>query len=156
LIELYRDDGIEYLTKQRDEVLTEILIPASSDSEHCRSSFWKLRRRGSIDFSVFSVATAVWTDSSGSVTRAAMYLGAVESRPISVDGIDIAIGKTLDEPLIAEIAHQARQIATPMDNTDFTPSWRGKMVEQYAEAALREIAGLPVRRISPHHGLTVV
>ena len=85
-----------------------------------------------------------------------MYLGAVESRPISVDGINIAIGKTLDEPLIAEIARQARQFATPMDNTDFTPSWRGKMVEQYAAAALREIAGLPVRRISPHHGLTVV
>jgi len=156
LIELYRDDGIEYLTKRRDEVLAEILIPLSSDSEHCRSSFWKLRRRGSIDFSVFSVATAIWTNSSGSVTKAAMYLGAVGSRPISVDGIDIALDKTLDEPLIAEIARQARQIATPMDNTDFTPSWRGKMVEQYAEAALREIAGLPVRRISPHHGLTVV
>jgi hypothetical protein len=85
-----------------------------------------------------------------------MYLGAVESRPISVDGIDIAIGKTLDEQLIAEIARQAHQIAKPMDNTDFTPSWRGKMAEQYAQAALSEIAGLPVRRLSPRHGLTVV
>ncbi len=156
LIELYRDDGIEYLTKQRDEVLSEILIPADSGSEHCRSTFWKLRRRGSIDFSVFSVATAVWTDSSDIVTRASMYLGAIASRPISVEAIDIAIGKTLDEQLIAEIARQAHQIATPMDNTDFTASWRGKMAEQYAQAALSEIAGLPVRRLSPRHGLTVV
>ena len=155
LIELYRDDGIEYLSKRRDEILSEILIPSDSGSEHCRSTFWKLRRRGSIDFAVFSVATAVWLDSSGIVTRAAMYLGAVESRPISVDAIDIAIGKTLDEQSIAEIARQARQLAKPMDNTDFTPSWRGKMVEQYTQAALREIAGLPVRRLSPRHDLTV-
>ena len=85
-----------------------------------------------------------------------MYLGAVESRPISVTGIDIALDKTLDEPLIAEIARQAHQVAKPLDNTDFTPSWRGKMVEKYAQAALREVAGLPVQRLAPRHGLTVV
>ena len=49
LADLYREDGIDYLTKQPDEVLTEIVIPAPGELE---SSFWKLRRRVSIDFPV--------------------------------------------------------------------------------------------------------
>ena len=35
-----------------------------------------------------------------------------------------------------------RRVATPLDTTDFEPAWRGKMVEAYTEAALREAAGL--------------
>jgi len=156
LAELYRDDGIEYLTRQPDEILSEVVLPADSDSSHCRSAFWKLRRRGSIDFAVLSVAAVVWTDAAGTVTRASMYLGAVESRPVPVDAVDAAIGKRLDEELIATIAHAAHRFATPMDNTDFTPSWRTKMVQHYARAALSEIAGLPLRGLPPHHGLTLV
>ena len=72
---MYLDDGIDYLTKQANEILTEIIVPGTSDSIHCRSSFWKLRRRGSIDFATLSVAAAVWTDDKGQVTRASMYLG---------------------------------------------------------------------------------
>ena len=53
-------------------------------------------------------------------------------------------------------ASHARTAATPMDNTDFMPAWRGKMAEHYTHAALCEAAGLPVRRKAPKHGLTVV
>jgi hypothetical protein len=38
-----------------------------------------------------------------------------------------------------------------MDNTDFQAQWRGAMVVQYTEAALREAAGLPVERLAPKH-----
>ncbi len=155
LSEFYRDDGIDYLALQRDEVLSEILIPTHSDSEHCRSTFWKLRRRGSIDFSVFSVAAAFWTDPAGIVKRASMYLGAVESCPVPVDAINTAVGNRLDSDLIARIAHAAHQVARPMDNTDFTPAWRGKMVEHYTKAALCEAAGLAMPGFAPRHGLVV-
>ena len=157
LTELYRDDGIEYLGKKRDEVLTEVLLPSDADADHCRSAFWKLRRRGSIDFSVLSVAAAVWTDDDGVVSRAAVYLGAVGSSPVSVSGVEsLLVGRRLEEDVIAAVAHQAHQDATPMSNTDFLPSWRGKMAEHYTHAALCEAAGLPVRRKPPKHGLTVV
>ncbi len=157
LTDLYRDDGIEYLGKKSNEILSEVLLPGDADSEHCRSAFWKLRRRGSIDFSVLSVAAALWTDDKNIVTRAAVYLGAVGSSPVVVSGVEqLLVGKVLDEALIAEVAAQAHQDATPMDNTDFMPSWRGKMAEQYTHAALCEAAGLPVRRQAPKHGLTVV
>ena len=55
---------------------------------------------------------------------------------------------------IAEAAALARKGdgANPLGNTDFAPQWRGKMIEKYVDAVLREVAGLPVERLVPHHG----
>jgi 4-hydroxybenzoyl-CoA reductase subunit beta len=157
LTDMYVDDGIDYLAKQTDEILTEVVVPGTSDSDHCRSAFWKLRRRGSIDFSTLSVAAAVWTDDSDVVTRASMYLGAVGAAPMPVAEIDtVLVGNKITEDGIAEIAHVAHKIARPMDNTDFAASWRGKMTEQYVGAVLREVAGLPPLRMRPRHMLEVV
>ncbi|HYL08785.1 MAG TPA: FAD binding domain-containing protein, partial [Candidatus Udaeobacter sp.] len=46
---LYRDDGIEYLTKQPHEVLTSLRLHRARGT---RSAYVKLRRRGSIDFPI--------------------------------------------------------------------------------------------------------
>ncbi len=157
LKDMYVDDGIDYLAKQADEILTEIIVPQASDSDHCRSAFWKLRRRGSIDFATLAVAAAVWTDDSDIVTRASMYLGAVGSAPMPVPEIEsVLVGNKISEDGIAEIAHAAHKIGRPMDNTDFAASWRGKMTEQYVIAVLREVAGLPPLRMRPRHRLVVV
>jgi len=157
LADMYLDDGIEYLSKQPDEILTEVTIPAASDNSHCRSTFWKLRRRGSIDFSTMSVAAAVWFDDDETVTGASLYLGAVGSAPMPVEeAATVLVGNKISEEAISEIAHVAHKIARPMDNTDFAASWRGKMTEQYVTAALREIAGLPQQRMQPRHILKVV
>lgn len=157
LADMYVDDGIDYLSKRPDEILTEVIVPASSDSAHCRSAFWKLRRRGSIDFSTLSVAAAVWMGKKDKVERADMYLGAVGSAPLRVPEIDTRLaGNELSENAIDAIARAAHRIAQPMDNTDFAPSWRGKMTEQYVTAALREIAGLPQLHMRPRHRLRVV
>lgn len=157
LRDIYVDDGIDYLAKKPDEILTEVLVPGASDSTRCRSAFWKLRRRGSIDFSTLSVAAAVWTDDKDIVTRANMYLGAVGSAPMPVAEVEsVLVGNKITKDGIAEIAQAAHKIARPMDNTDFAASWRGKMTEQYVSAVLSEIAGLPVERMQPRHALTVV
>ena len=157
LIDMYVDDGIDYLSKQPDEIVVELTVPETSDAGHCRSSFWKLRRRGSIDFSTLSVAAAVWTDDDDVVTRAGLYLGAVGAAPMPVDAIEsVLAGNKITEGAIDEIAHAAHKVARPMDNTDFAPSWRGKMTEQYVTAALRELAGLPPQRMRPRHLLQVV
>ena len=46
---LYQDDGIQYLSKQPGEVVTEIVLPPV---DGWRSVYLKLRRRGSFDFPV--------------------------------------------------------------------------------------------------------
>ena len=68
----------------------------------------------------------------------------------------VLVANKISEEGINEVAHVAHKIARPMDNTDFAPSWRGKMTEQYAIAALREVAGLPQLRMQPRHMLKVV
>jgi 4-hydroxybenzoyl-CoA reductase subunit beta len=152
LTELYHDDGISYLTKRPDEILAEVRLPTASDSTRCRSAFWKLRRRGSIDFAVLSSAVALWTEPSGLVTEARIVLGAVGSHPVEAkESQGFLIGKPLTAEVIAEAARLARKPASPMDNTDFQAQWRGAMVVQYTEAALREAAGLPVERLAPKH-----
>jgi 4-hydroxybenzoyl-CoA reductase subunit beta len=140
--ELFQNDGIHYLAKRADEVLAEILLPAEADSTHCRSSFLKLRRRGSIDFAVLSVAAAVRTDKRGTVKTARIYLGAVASYPApAFEAAGFLLGKALTDETITEAARLARKVATPMDNTDFQAQWRGQMVERYVAAALRELSG---------------
>jgi 4-hydroxybenzoyl-CoA reductase subunit beta len=141
--ELFKDDGIEYLGKRPDEILTGILLPAESAATACRSAFWKLRRRGSIDFAVLSAAASVWTDPAGIVQKARIFLGAVASAPVAATAAaESLLGKPLTEEHVAVAAKLARDVATPFDNTDFQAQWRSAMVETYMAGALREIAGL--------------
>jgi 4-hydroxybenzoyl-CoA reductase subunit beta len=139
LLDLYRDDGIEYLAKRPDELVAEILVPADSGREHLVSSFHKLRRRGSIDFAVLSVAAALRLAGDGTVEDACIVLGAVSSRPLPAEKSAAALlGKKLNDETIAEAARLARRGATPMDNTDFQAQWRGSVVPKYVERALRD------------------
>ncbi|MFP3940920.1 MAG: FAD binding domain-containing protein [Thermoanaerobaculia bacterium] len=150
--DLYRDDGIDYLGKTADEVVAEVLVPRESAADRLKASFWKLRRRGSIDFAVLSVAAAVRTEEDGTVRDARIVLGAVSSRPAAAEKAAAAlVGRPLTAESIAEAAKLARRHATPMDNTDFQAQWRGAVVPSYVEAALRECAGLPTDRPTPGH-----
>lgn len=148
---LYRDDGIDYLAKRAGEALVEVLVPASADSAHCRSAFWKLRRRGSIDFAVLSVAAAAWIAPGGVVERAELWLGAVGSAPRQATAAAASlVGRPLDAESIAGAAELAKKAATPMDNTDFQTQWRKAVVGRYVEAALADCAGLPTGRLPRH------
>ena len=150
---LYQDDGIQYLAKRPEEIVAGVLLTKAAEASNCRSAFWKLRRRGSIDFAVLSSAVALWTDKAGVVEKARIYLGAVGSYPVHAqEASDFLVGKALTPEVIAEAARLARKPSYPMDNTDFAPQWRGAMVVKYTEAALREAAGLPVERLGPKHG----
>src|SRR5436190_13858390 len=74
---LYRDDGIEYLTRRPDEILAEIVLPPA---DGWTSTYLKLRRRGSFDFPVLGVAVALRME--GEIVRdARIVLGAVASLP---------------------------------------------------------------------------
>ncbi len=149
--DLYRNDGIEYLALAPGEILTAIHLDPESAAPNCRSAFWKLRRRGSIDFAVLSVAVAARFEEDGeTVKQCNIYLGAVASLPLHIPA-DSLTGHSLDEERIAAVASQARKLATPMDNTDFLAQWRGKVVTSYVTAALREVAGREPGILAPAH-----
>jgi 4-hydroxybenzoyl-CoA reductase subunit beta len=137
--ELYQNDGIHYMTRRPDEILTAVHLPRL---DGWRSTYWKLRRRGAFDFPVLSVAAALRLTSDGTVDAARIVLGAVASRPIEApDAARVLVGQPLSDEAIARAAERAAQPARPMDNTDFTLVWRKRVTRDFVTYALRELRG---------------
>jgi 4-hydroxybenzoyl-CoA reductase subunit beta len=159
LADLYNNDGLDYIKRRPDEILAEILL----DNLHgWRSTYWKLRRRGSFDFPVLSVAAAVRFSTSSPrssvlsgptsghmstldyliVEDARIVIGSAASRPIvATEAAKLLIGRPLTPDTILEAATQAAKIAKPLDNTDFDLSWRKKVTAEFVTYALRELRG---------------
>jgi 4-hydroxybenzoyl-CoA reductase subunit beta len=145
LAELYQNDGIHYLTKRRDEILTAVHLPRL---EGWRSTYWKLRRRGAFDFPVLGVACALKLDRDGVVEAARLVLGAVASRPIEAPHAAAAlVGQRLTDEIIANAADVAAQPARPMDNTDYTLHWRKRVTRDFVIYALSELRGDDTRNL---------
>lgn len=136
--ELFADDGIRHLARRPDEILTAIHVPPPAHGE--RSVYVKLRRRGSFDFPVLGVAVRARFATGGAVESASIFLGGTGSRPIEARAAATAlVGRVLDEDAIREIAGQIAHVAKPMQNTDFTLSWRKSVANAYAARALRAL-----------------
>jgi 4-hydroxybenzoyl-CoA reductase subunit beta len=140
IAELFADDGLEPLTRRKDEILSAIHLPPAAAGE--RSTYVKLRRRGAIDFPILGVAARVRLGAGGVVERASIYLGAVGSRPVEAhEAAAFLAGKRLgDEEVVREAARLAAQVAKPLQNTDGTLGWRKLAAKEYAARALRELA----------------
>ena len=138
--DLYRNDGIEYLSRRPDEILTEVRVPAG-----WKSTYWKLRRRGSFDFPILGVAAALKFEKE-IITEARIALGAVASRPFLVEKAgEFLKGKKLTDEVIAEAAGMVANRAKPMDNTDMDLYWRKQVADDFAGYALRELRGDDMR-----------
>lgn len=152
LEQLYANDGMRYSAKQHDEIVTAIRVPGASDNSRRRTAFWKLRRRGSIDFAVLSAAVSLALAEDGTIEGARVVLGAVASQPSQAIKVEAALlGRRLEPENIAAAAALSPGSATPMDNTDFQAQWRKAMVPRWVEATLRDAAGLPDAGLAPPH-----
>ena len=141
--ELYKNDGIDYLARRPDEILTEVLLP---EAQGWKSTYWKLRRRGSFDFPVLGVAAAARLAPDGTVEEARLALGAVASRPFLVEkGGEFLKGRKLTDEAIAEAGAIVASRAKPMNNTDLDLYWRKDVVSSFVGHALRELRGDDMR-----------
>jgi len=134
---LYNDDGIDYLHKRPDELLTEIHLPPVSG---WRATYKKLRRRGAFDFPVLGVAARLDMDESGAVKDAKLILGGIAPAPVEVKDAEKAlIGNILNQESIERAAEASYIKARPLDNTDFVMNWRKQMTRQFVMRALEEL-----------------
>jgi 4-hydroxybenzoyl-CoA reductase subunit beta len=137
---LYQNDGIDYLSRTPEEILTEVRVPSG-----WKSTYWKLRRRGSFDFPILGVAAALKLEND-TVAEARLALGAVASRPFLVEKAGQFLkGKRLTDEVIAEAAGMVANRAKPMDNTDMDLYWRKELADDFAAYALRELRGDDMR-----------
>ena len=133
----YRDDGIQYMSKKANEVVTSLRLNRVPGT---RSAYVKLRRRGSIDFPIAGAAVALKLDGD-LVVDCKIVLSAVASYPLEVRAAeDFLKGKRADEETIREAAEIAAKPAKPLDNADLSHFWRKRMVRVVVEQALGKVA----------------
>jgi 4-hydroxybenzoyl-CoA reductase subunit beta len=134
LADLYNNDGIDYLRRRPDEILSEVKFT------NVNSTYWKLRRRGAFDFPVLGVAAAMHEEG------ARIALGALASRPFLVDKANEFLrGKALTDDVIEEAGRLVASRAKPMDNADLDLYWRKDVTAAFAGYALRELRGDDLR-----------
>ena len=148
---LYRDDGMDYMAKQPDEVVTSIRISANREM---RSAYVKLRRRGSIDFPIAGAAVALQLDGD-TVVNCRIVLSAVASHPLEAAAAEqFLTGKKATPDTIREAAEIAAKPAKPLDNADLSHFWRKRMVRVVVEQALEQASiktgGSTVKLLGQH------
>ncbi len=135
--ELYRDDGMAYLTKEPDEILVELIVPPREGP----AVYHKLRRRGSIDFPILGVAAAAAFDGDGVCRDPRLVLGSTGSSPRrATEAEEFVAGKQLTEEVVEEAAEIATGPFRPMDNTDLGSRYRKWMIAVYVARALEDLA----------------
>jgi len=135
LDELYNDDGIRYLTKKPDELLTRVHLPQTNG---WTASYRKLRRRDTFDFPVLGVG--VWMQArDGVIEDVRIRIGGAGSHAVHATGSEeILRGQRIGDDLIKEAARAAYKPTRPMDNTDYETAWRKKMAPIFVERAIRD------------------
>jgi 4-hydroxybenzoyl-CoA reductase subunit beta len=134
---LFRDDGVEYLTKEPYEVVTALRLPPAGG---VGSAYVKLRRRGSIDFPIAGAAVALRMQA-GVVAEARIVMSGVGSHPVPAPAADaFLVGKRLEPDVVVAATELAAKPAKPLDNADLNHFWRKRMVRVLIEEALRRAA----------------
>src|SRR5438067_549903 len=107
----YHNDGINYLTKQPDEVLAAVRLPPPDGGD---AVYHKLRRRGSFDFPVLGVAAWVKWER-GRVGEARIALAGESSEDITVfinsQGGHVEAGDTIHD-LVRFLSPRVRMVGT--------------------------------------------
>ena len=131
--DLYRDDGIQYLIKKPEELLTRLVLPAPGT---WKASYLKLRRRDTFDFPILGVGVCLWFEG-GIITKANIRLGGAGSYAIPAsDSEKLLVGQKLTDELIAAAGAAAMKPARTMDNTDQDVYWRKKVAPVFVARAL--------------------
>ena len=138
LVDLYRDDGMDHLALEADELLVSIRLPKPVAGTV--SGYEKSRIRGSIDFPLAGCAVRVTMDD-GKVADIAIALTAVNPSPHIVTGLDDFVGRPLDGDALDKIREMVRSQAKPMLTTTVRPWYRRRVVGALARRLTAKLAG---------------
>lgn len=134
LSEFYTGLGDTYRNLGTNELLTRVIIPASS--ANLRSVYRKLRIRGSIDYPLAGVAVTL-SRNNGHVSAGRVALTAVNPAPVLVKGAtEMMEGRAMDETLAEAVADLAAKTAKPLTTSALTPEYRREMIRVFAKRAI--------------------
>lgn len=131
LEDFYVGEGRHNTVLEAGDLLVRCRVPKG---ERRLEGFAKLRHRESIDYPLLSVGVRFDLDDAGLVQVAKVTANAIAARPKAVP-VPFAIGRPVDDELIAEIAQTAGKKVTPLTNLADDPKWRKDMVSVYVRRA---------------------
>jgi 4-hydroxybenzoyl-CoA reductase subunit beta len=145
LNDFYTGLGDDYRKLQPNELLTRVILPASSAGY--RGVYRKLRVRGSIDYPLAGVAVVMKRSSNGHglgpIIDARVGITAVNPAPLLVKGADgLLNGKVIDETIAAAVGDLAARIAKPLTTSALTPEYRREMIRVFTKRAILAAAAL--------------
>ena len=137
LRDLYRFNGMDHLSLQAGELLTEVVVPAPGP--RFRGSYQKLRTRDAIDFPQLGVA--ITGDFDGPVaSRLDIVIGAINPQPKPVAGLEPFLGRPLDEPTCREVGELVWKRTRPQASVHGDTEWRRRMAAVFVRRGLLELA----------------
>lgn len=137
LKDFYLNDGMNRIDLARDEILSQVYLPAESADR--RGRYLKLRVRNSIDYPLAGVAVAIKMDDSGACADVRVALTAVSPAPRLVErAAKILMNKRPSQELLEEVAYQAIRTAKPLTTSVSTPEYRREMIRVFTKRALAE------------------
>lgn len=119
-----------------DELLVDVFVPNAAP--HSGSAFREFaRRRG--DYAIGGAATVITLDNTGVCESARIALLAAGPAPVRARGAEhLAVGRSLDDEMVREVAIAAAAESNPVDSVHGTIEYRRAVIEQMVYQALRE------------------
>ncbi|MDX1485917.1 MAG: 4-hydroxybenzoyl-CoA reductase subunit beta, partial [Alphaproteobacteria bacterium] len=136
LAEIYRDDGIDYLRIEADEMIAAVRLPAPEDG--LRTGYAKVQVRSAIDFPLAGVAAALRREGDA-VTDLRIALTGTNSMPFRVSGTGELLGGPLDDALLARIDGLVRKQIQPMNSTFTPPGYRRRVIANLTAKVLKDL-----------------
>ena len=134
LQDFYTGLGDTYRKLQPNELVTRVVIPASSAGY--AGVYRKLRIRGSIDYPLAGVAV-VMKRSNGHVDDARIGITAVNPAPLLIKGAtELMRGQVLNEALAETAGDLAAKTAKPLTTSVLTPEYRREMIRVFTKRAV--------------------
>jgi 4-hydroxybenzoyl-CoA reductase subunit beta len=137
LREFYRNDGMNRIALEHDELLAAVRVPAKFAGR--RGTYRKLRIRHSIDYPLAGVAVAMSLDAQGRCRDARVAVNAVNPAPLLIpEAGEWLAGQAASPELIERVAQRAVQIGKPLTTSASTPEYRRDILKVFTRRALED------------------
>jgi 4-hydroxybenzoyl-CoA reductase subunit beta len=137
LSQFYRNDGMNRMRLDRDEILSRVFVPARTAGY--RGSYSKLRIRSSIDYPLAGVAVAMKVED-GVCRDVRVGLTAVNPAPLlAPEAAALLNGQRFSPELVEEASRTVICTGKPLKTSVSTPEYRRDMLRVFTRRALTEL-----------------
>ncbi len=129
----FSGDGRAPLTLERGEILTEVIVPATSGGDF--SNYVKFANRGSIDFPIVGLAFLSLAEKK----EYRLAFTAVDRRPVRGQKVESFLnGKSLTPEVVEEAVLLAAKEASPVKNSLYAPAYKRSLMGSLLRSVLKK------------------